>query len=656
MSSFKTLFGRGLLVLLALSLVLSACSPAQVIPTLVIPTLPLSPTSAVSVTPPGGAPATPPVNSPSKTLTVDYKNPNLPVAQRVASLLGQMTLAEKIGQMTQIENNSIQDTKIITQKFLGSVLSGGDGEPTPNTADAWIEMVKSYQEAALQTRLGIPLLYGVDAVHGFNSADGSTVYPHNIGLGATGDAALAQQIGRATAEEISAVGILWTFSPVVAVAQDIRWGRTYESYSENTDLVTKLSEAYITGLQGSSLAAPTSVLATAKHFIGDGGTAWGSSTTSNYKIDQGNDTMDEAALRALFLPPYQAAIKAGALSVMASFSSVQGVKMHANAHLLTDVLKGELGFRGFVVSDWAAVDQVSPDYSVAVTKSINAGIDMVMVPYDANKFIDALTQAVQTRAVSQARIDDAVSRILTAKFELGLFERPLADGSQAAQVGSQAHRQLARQAVAESQVLLKNDAQTLPLAKNTPRILVAGQAADNIGIQCGGWTVSWQGKAGAITTGTTILKGIQAVATGNVEFNRFGTYKDLPTGTQADVAIVVVGEMPYAEGVGDASDLALSQADSDLISRVRPLAKKLVVLLVSGRPMIINDALKSADAFVAAWLPGTEGEGVADVLFGDKPFTGKLPFTWPKSMDQLPFNFSQPVKDALFPFGYGLTK
>ena len=652
MSSFKTLAGRGLLILVSLSLALSACAPATAAPTLVIPTLPLSPTIAASVTPPGGA--TPPADSAQTTPSLDYKNATLPVAQRVSNLLGQMTLAEKIGQMTQLENGSIKDNKIITQKFLGSVLSGGDGQPIPNTVDAWVEMVKGYQEAALQTRLGIPLLYGIDSVHGFNAANGAVVFPHNIGLGAAGDADLAQRIGRATAEEMSATGILWNFAPVVAVAQDIRWGRTYESYSENTDLVTKLGAAYITGLQD-SLGGPTSVLATAKHYIGDGGTVWGSSTTSDYKLDQGNVTVDEATLRTLFLPPYQAAVKAGALSVMASFSSFQGVKMHANKHLLTDVLKGELGFEGFVVSDWAGVDQVSPDYPQAVTESINAGVDMVMVPYDSVMFINALTLAVQSGAVPQTRIDDAVSRILTVKFKMGLFERSLPDTSHAAQVGSDAHRQLGREAVAKSQVLLKNNA-TLPLAKNTPLIVVAGETADDIGIQCGGWTIGWQGKAGAVTQGTTILKGIQAAATGNVTFNRFGKFTDLPAGTLADVGIVVVGEQPYAEGIGDKADLALTTADSDLIARVRPLVKKLVVILVSGRPMIINDALKSADAFVAAWLPGTEGEGVADVLFGDQPFTGKLPFTWPKSIDQLPFDFSKPVKDALFPFGYGLVK
>jgi len=663
MSPIQTRLGRGLLLLVILSLALSACAPQTAFPTLVIPTLPLSPTSPATSTPPptetqnlASLPDTTPEPSTQNTPSLDYKDASLPVPQRVASLLGQMTLAEKIGQMTQIEINSIKDPTLVTQKFLGSVLSGGDGEPNPNTPEGWVAMVKGVEEAALKTRLGIPLIYGIDSVHGFNAADGATVFPHNIGIGAAGDVPLAYEIGRATAEETSAVGIQWTFSPVIAVAQDIRWGRTYESYSENTQLVTNLGAATISGLQGDKLSANDSILATAKHYIGDGGTAWGSSTTNNYQLDQGNDTMDETALRALFLPPYQAAIQAGALSVMASFSSVDGVKMHANKHLLTDVLKGELGFQGFVISDWGGVDQISPDYGAAVTAAINAGVDMVMVPYDANKFINTLTQAVQTKAVSMERIDDAVSRILTAKFELGLFERPLPDGSQASQIGSQAHRAIARQAVAESQVLLKNDNAALPLAKNTPLIVVAGLAANDIGIQCGGWTVGWQGHAGAITTGVTILQGIQAAATGKVEYNRVGNYKDLPSGAQADVGIVVVGEQPYAEGLGDKADLSLSQDDNDLVARVRPLVKKLVVILISGRPMIINDALAKADAFVAAWLPGTEGGGVADVLFGDKPFTGKLPFTWPKSNGQLPFDFSQPVKDALFPFGYGLTK
>ncbi|HEX7599714.1 MAG TPA: glycoside hydrolase family 3 protein, partial [Polyangia bacterium] len=526
MHSSNNLFGRILLILAVFSLALSACQPSGTpLPTLDIPTLPFPAVKPTAVLP-TLAPTEPVPTQPPSTR---YKDASLPLEQRAADLLGQMTLAEKIGQMTQIEINSIPDPKLVTQKLLGSVLSGGDGQPKPNTPENWVKMVSGVQQAALQTRLGIPLLYGIDAVHGHNAVYGAVVYPHNIGLGAAGDPALVAQIGRATAEEMTATGILWNFAPVLAVVQDIRWGRTYESYGENTDLVTRLGTAYVQGLQGVGLSAPSSVLAPAavlaslKHFIGDGGTAWGSSTSQGYKLDQGDVQLDDASLRKLFLPPYKAAIDAGALNVMASFSSVRGTKMHANKVLLTDLLKGELGFQGFVVSDWGGVDQVASSYSQAVAESINAGVDMVMVPYDANKFITTLTAAVASGAVLQARIDDAVGRILWVKFKLGLFdERPPADASLLGAIGSDAHRQLARQAVAKSLVLLKNDAQALPLSKAAPLILVAGQAADDIGIQCGGWTMGWQGQSGAVTAGTTLLKGIQAAASGSVQYNRYG--------------------------------------------------------------------------------------------------------------------------------------
>lgn len=582
------------------------------------------------------------------TETPLYLDPQQPIEARVTDLLARMTLAEKIGQMTQVEKGSITP-QAITEYAIGSVLSGGGGYPTSNTPAAWAEMVNGYKAAALDTRLGIPLIYGVDAVHGHNNVKGAVIFPHNIGLGATRNADLVRRIGEATAVEVAATGVDWNFAPVVAVPQDIRWGRTYEAFSEDTALVTELATAYLEGLQGASLADPRTVLATPKHFVGDGATAWGTSTTENYKLDQGVAEIDEVTLRAVHLPPYQAAIAAGAQSIMISFSSWGGMKMHAQHYLITEVLKGELGFTGFVVSDWGGIDQISPDYYTAVVAAINAGVDMNMVPSGYQRFITTLAQAVEQGDVSEARIDDAVRRILTVKFALGLFEQPASDPALLEAVGSAEHRTLAREAVAQSLVLLKNEGGALPLAGDVTRIHVGGVAADDLGIQCGGWTIEWQGKSGAITEGDTLLQAIEATAGADVDvrFNRFGKFDE-----KATVGIAVVGETPYAEGRGDRADLTLTEADLSVITRLRETSETLIVVLIAGRPLIINDALDLADAFVVAWLPGTEGQGVADVLFGDAPFTGKLPHSWPAAMDQLPLGSSDAA--PLFPFGYGL--
>jgi beta-glucosidase len=447
---------------------------------------------------------------------------------------------------------------------------------------------------------------------------------------------------------------------VVAVVQDIRWGRTYESFGEDPVLVTGLSAAMLRGLQGEALGGPYSVLATPKHFVGDGGTVWGSSTTGDYQIDQGVTDGDEAMLRKLHLPPYKAAVSQGAQSIMVSFSSWGGLKMHAHKYLLTDVLKTELGFSGFLVSDWQGIDQIPGDYYNDVVTSINAGLDMIMVPYDYKNFITTLRTAVERGDVLQARLDDAVRRILTVKFRMGLFERPTSDPVLLETVGSAEHRALAREAVTKSLVLLKNDNSVLPLAIDTPRIFVAGDAADDIGLQSGGWTIEWQGKTGPITTGTSIVEGIRQVAgsVAAVDFERLGRFRNLKDAAGnpliADVGIVVVGETPYAEGPGDRADLNLSDAADALIQRMRERSKVLVVIVVSGRPLILRSALL-ADAVVAAWLPGTEGAGVADALFGDKPFTGKLPFAWPASNDQLGKLPPRGSETPLFPFGFGLS-
>ncbi len=588
-----------------------------------------------------------------------YLDPSVPIDQRVDDLLGRMTLGEKIGQMTQVEKNSLFPGDI-TAFGIGSVLSGGGAAPTENTPAAWAKMVDEYQDEALATRLAVPLIYGVDAVHGHNNVRGATVFPHNVGLGAANDPELMRRIGEITAAEVAATGIHWNFAPTVAVPQDIRWGRTYEGYGEDTDLVTALSVAYLEGLQGESLSDRTTVLATPKHYVGDGGTTWGTATTGAQLIDQGVTEVDEATLRDVHLPPYIEAIDRGAESVMVSFSSWNDTKMHANGYLVTDVLKGELGFDGFIISDWAAIDQISTDYYEAVVAAFNAGIDMNMVPYDLRRFIWTLWNAVDNGDVPAERIDDAVRRILRVKFELGLFESPYSDPDMVALVGSDAHRAVAREAVAKSAVLLINDDDLLPIGEDVEVIFVGGQAADDIGIQSGGWTIEWQGKEGSITPGTTILEGIRASVSDGVEvyYDKFGNLDrvdDEGGVPEPDVCIGVVGERPYAEYEGDSADLAMASRDLSVLDNLSIYCERVVVVLVSGRPLLITDRIGDWQALVAAWLPGTEGQGIADVLFGKEPFVGKLPYTWPATIDQVPLGkLATSGEEPLFPFGYGL--
>jgi beta-glucosidase len=577
-----------------------------------------------------------------------------PIGERVAALLSQMTLAEKIGQMTQAEKNAIDPTKSGAYA-LGSILSGGGGSPSQNTPQAWYDMVNQYQQAALGTRLGIPIIYGIDAVHGNNNVAGATIFPQNVGMGATNDPALVTQECAATALEMNATGIRWSFGPVIAVPQDIRWGRTYEGFSENTDLVSKLGTACVKGFQGSSLSADNTSAATAKHFIGDGGTAFGSSTASGptgpYLLDQGVDKMDEATLLKLFLPPYKVAVDGGARIVMTSYSSTTAGKVHGDKHLITDILKGQLAFTGFVVSDWGGIDQVVPgDYSASVAQSINAGIDMVMVPTDYVRFITTMTTLAQAGTIPQSRIDDAVTRILRVKFEMGLFEKPMPAAGKESEVGSDADRAIARQAVAESAVLLKTSPNVLPIVASGQKVLLAGQGADDIGIASGGWTITWQGSAGQITSGTTLQGALKAKLAENLTFDRNAAF---PAGTKAELGIVVAAERPYAEGVGDSSTLTLPNEDVALVAKMRPLVTKLVVVVISGRPMLLDD-FSSADAVVEAWLPGTEATGLADVLLGDKPFVGTTPYTWPKTAADAPRTGKTACDGAVYPVGYGL--
>lgn len=565
----------------------------------------------------------------------------------VDALLARMTLDEKIGQMTQVDLAALKDRSDVQKYFLGSVFSGGDSDPADNRPATWLQAVTEIRAQALQTRLKIPLLYGVDAVHGHNNILGAVIFPHHIGLGATHDPALVEKAEHVSAEEIAGTGIRWAFAPCVAVSRDSRWGRSYESFGQSPELVSELGAASVRGFQGDHLGK-NSVLACVKHFVGDGGTENGK--------DQGNTVCDEATLRKVFLPPYAAAIKAGAQSIMVSFSSWNGQKMHGNKYLLTDVLKNEMGFQGFLVSDWAAIDQLSPDYKNDIETSINAGLDMAMVPNgpgaknNYREFIADLKDLVAAGKVSQARIDDAVRRILRVKFQMGLFDA-IDNPALTSAIGSPEHRQVARECVSESLVLLKNSNHALPLKKNLKHIAVAGKGADDIGIQCGGWTINWQGKPGDVTTGgTTLLAAIKKTVSPETQVVYSPDGRDLQS---PDVVIVTVGEQPYAEFKGDRPELNLAPEDAALIARVKAAHVPVIALLYSGRPLVLGSALDQSDAFIAAWLPGTEGQGMADVLFGDRMPSGKLPRLWPANNEQL--SVDHLVGDPLFPVGFGLT-
>lgn len=624
-----------------------------------------------------------------------YRDQGLAIEQRVDDLLSRMTLKEKIGQMTQAERGAVAgDPELIAEWGLGSVLSGGGSTPTPNTPEAWVEMVNEFQSQALSTRLGIPLIYGVDAVHGHANVHGATVFPHNIGLGATRNPKLVREVGQATAEEVRATGIPWNFGPCLCVARDERWGRTYESFGEDPRLVSRMG-TIIDGLQGHGRSPIDSdhVLATAKHYAGDGNTEFDEEIAESnegkpwfeqqFTIDQGVMVTSREEFEDLALAPYLPAIRRhGVGAIMPSFSSVDWtedgvgnpIKMHANRELITGVLKGELHFRGFVIADWEGIHQI-PDPAnpgeggltpYKVRTAVNAGIDMFMEPFSAEQFQDLLLAEVEAGRVSEERIDDAVSRILAAKFRLGLFEQPFASADNLDQVGSDEHRAVARQAVAESQVLLKNSGDVLPLSPDAD-IYVAGRNADNIGNQAGGWTIQWQGVSGDIIPGTTILEGIQQVAPeADVTFSEDAS---APM-DGADVGVVVVGETPYAEGFGDIGgpewpfaapvqqeekSLSLQPGDQAVVEDVCSAIEECVVLVVSGRPQVLTDQLGDIDALVASWLPGSEGAGVADVLLGERPFTGKLPMTWPRTEEQVPINVGDEEYDPLFPYGWGLS-
>jgi len=608
------------------------------------------------------------------TVTSDHRSPG--VEDRIQALLDRMTLRQKIGQMTQPERKHVTPEEV-KSFHIGSVLSGGGSWPGENRPADWVAMNDAFWAASMaedESHLAIPLLYGVDAVHGHNNVRGAVIFPHNIGLGAANDPDLMRRIARVTALEVLATGVEWTFAPTLAVARDDHWGRTYESFSEDPEIVSRMAAPYVEGLQHD--LGPDAVVACAKHWVGDGGTEGG--------VDQGETTLPEDEFRRIHVEPYLEALRAGVLTVMASYNSWNGEKCHGSRRLLTDMLKGELGFQGFVVSDWDGTDQLHEDYAEAVAVAVNAGVDLFMVPEKWKRFIIALEAHVESGRVPVDRIDDAVRRILRVKMAYGLFERPRPSErpwSGHAGFGSVAHREVAREAVRKSLVLLRNQGQALPI-RHGARVLVAGKNAHNVGHQCGGFSVEWQGTSGndRVEGGSSIWDGIRTFAPDAV-LSEDGSAAD--TG-EFDVAVVVIGERPYAEGLGDLRDwhevprgsheaglvsipgpgklepygLTLEHTanhpeDLAVIRRISERGIPVVTVMVSGRPLVVNREMEASAAFVAAWLPGSEGAAVADVLFGTHDFTGRLSFSWPRADGDNP-NRCDEGPEPLFPRGFGL--
>ena len=565
----------------------------------------------------------------------------------IPAAIAAMTLAEKIGQMVQADVSTASPDDVREYR-LGSITDTVPKGDRTTTA-AWRELYDGYQRAALQTRTGIPLVIGIDAVHGHAYFDGnSVILPHNIGLGATRNPQLARELARITARELSATGVRWTFSPTIAVARDIRWGRTYESFGEDVELQRMFASAFVDGYQGRDLRADDTVGATAKHFVADGATDGG--------VDRGAETISDAELRAMHLPGFVDAIDLGVVAVMASLSSVNGEKVHGSRRLLTDLLKGELGFDGVVVTDWEGVKRANLSYRQA----LDAGLDIFMLVQSWKESLAEMIRLVETGEVPMSRIDDSVARILRMKLRLGLFDQPFSSAACAETMGSREHRDLTRQAVRESLVLLRNEGGVLPLARDR-KVIVVGSHADNIAYQCGGWTKKWQGAhadhyghpARMVAGATSIIDGIrELIGDEHVIDAGVAGFSDA-----ADTVIVVVGETPYAEKDGDrtAGDLVLGPEQRELIAKYHEAGKRVVTVLVSGRPLLVTEELARSDAFVAAWLPGSEGRGIAEVLFGDYGFKGKLGFSWPRTADQVPTNVGDPDYDPLFEYGFGLT-
>lgn len=583
----------------------------------------------------------------------------------VEALLAKLTLEEKIGQMIQGDIGAMKPEDL-RRYPLGSILAGGNSPPLSGNdrspqAD-WVATARAFRAVAMEQRGGhapIPLLFGVDAVHGNNNVVGATIFPHNIGLGAANDPALLRRIGEVTAMETAAAGPDWAFGPTVAVPQDDRWGRTYEGYSEDPAVVRGLAGAMVEGIQGKPGTANRIqkglVAASTKHFLGDGGTAGG--------VDQGDTRVSEATLIATHNAGYPPAINAGTLTVMASYSTWNGAKMHGNKSLLTDVLKGRMGFEGFVVGDWNGHGQIPGCTNTDCLIAFNAGLDMAMAPDSWKGLFDSTLRQAKDGTIPMARIDDAVRRILRVKAKLGLFDAARPIEGKAGVLGAPAHRAVAREAAAKSLVLLKNSG-VLPI-KPSANILVTGPGADSMGMQTGGWTLSWQGDGNdnaLFPNGETIFAGIQkavAAGGGTATLSADGRFTAKP-----DVAIVVFGEQPYAEMRGDIRTLEFQPGDKQALAQLTALKAAgipVVSVFLSGRPLWVNPELNASDAFVAAWLPGSEGGAIADVLVADKSgtprrdFHGRLSFSWPKTAGQFTLNKGQPGYDPLFALGYGLS-
>lgn len=563
-------------------------------------------------------------------------------AEEITAML---SLEEKVAQMLQPAIYALNTMEM--QEFdYGSILSDYTSNPTVSD---WKETVLNYQEAALASDTGIPYLYGTDSVHGVDKCTGTVIFPQNIGIGAANDEELTYQMGLAVADEQKLTGMLWNFAPCVATAMDPRWGRTYESYSTDAKLVTSLSTAYAKGL------IENGILPCGKHFFGDGRVDFGTGE-GNYLIDRGDASLSEEEI-AEQLSIYQSLIDAGVNSIMISHSSLDGLKMHENRHYITDVLKGEMGFQGMVVSDWESIHYIQgDDLKAQVISAVNAGIDMLMEPEAFRDCREYILEGVKEGAIAQDRIDDAVTRILRVKLELGLFEDPMQDKLTTKQsgVGSVEYRDLARQLVEKSLVLLKNDNSVLPIKKGS-KIYVCGPAADDTGVLCGGWTITWQGAVDnggkrTIAEGETILEGFVSLA----EDYDFTIITDSKEAAGADVAVLCVGEMPYSEWYGDTEDLSLTgkcglKGNMDAMEEVKALNIPTVACIVAGRNVLIQDYMNDWDAVVMCYLPGSEGDGVSNVLVGNKPFTGRLPMPWYKTTEDIG------TDQYLFGQGYGLT-
>lgn len=564
-------------------------------------------------------------------------------------ILNGLSLQQKAAQMVQAERAAITPQQAVDYG-IGSIFSGGGSSPNPNTPEAWVEMYNAYQSEIIEQEQ-IPIIYGIDAVHGHNTAYGATVFPHNIGLGATRNPELLYEIGNAVAEEVLLTGLNWTFAPAVSVVQDIRWGRTYESFGENPEIQKLLVGPYVKGMQEKGLAAD------AKHFIADGGTVW-DENSKNHKIDQGNAILTDEELKKIHLPGYIEAIEAGVDSIMISFSSLNDEKLHGSKAMITDFLKGELGFEGIVVSDYQAHHQLPGSFEQQVILCVNAGVDMLMEPYDWKETISIIVKAANNGDISMDRIDDAVARILKVKRKYNLIDSPTADEN-IQEFSTQAHKELARRAVRESLVLLKNDSKILPIKKSA-NILLMGPGIDNIGYQCGGWTINWEGSSGKdLVPGVSIQDAFETVA----ENNGGKIITDYANAGEADLIVLVIGEAPYAEFNGDNGKLDLYSAtamsgNKKAIEQAKETGLPIITIMIAGRPMIITDEISDWDAFVMGWLPGSEGgSGISDCVYGDYDFTGKLPVTWPRDQSQFGYNVNNPgydEKKVLFPYGFGL--